>query len=58
MYIKRQIFLEWKLEYVATKRLYIAIDKIYVRKFIKMPYNTIITELKGRINRQRSQVLF
>lgn len=41
-YLKRQIFLMWKYEYVATKRVFNSINKVYTRKFLKEPQQLLM----------------
>ena len=35
MYIKKQVFIEWKYEYVTAKKLIDAIQRVYMRKFMR-----------------------
>ena len=55
MYYKKQIFIEWKYEYVTTKKLCHAIEKVYRRKFLKEPCRLAMDVIKGRINRAKAQ---
>ena len=35
MYVKKQVFIEWKYEYVTAKKLIDAIQRVYMRKFMR-----------------------
>lgn len=37
LYLKRQIFITWKYEYISAKRLIKAMDNIFRRIFMKEP---------------------
>ncbi len=47
----------WKYEYVATKRVFKAIERIYTRKFLKDPKQIIMKELRSREEKTQAQLL-
>ena len=55
MYLKRQIFVEWKYEYVTSKRLANAIGKVHRRKCYMEPAQQIMQFLRGRMGRAKAE---
>lgn len=47
----------WKYEYVATKRVFKAIERVYNRKILKQPKDLIMKELKSREEKTQAQLL-
>jgi hypothetical protein len=56
-YIKRQIFLTWKYEYVTAKRVFTAINRVFTRKFLKEPKELLMKEFKHQGDKNKSQLL-
>lgn len=54
-YFKERVFLEWKYEYISSKRLIKAIEAVYRRKLLKEPCEVAMNELRGRINKATAQ---
>ena len=47
----------WKYEYVATKRVFKAIERVYNRNILKQPKDLIMKELKSREEKTQAQLL-
>lgn len=47
----------WKYEYVATKRVFKAIERVYNRKILNQPKDLIMKELKSREEKTQAQLL-